>query len=282
LSIIGRHITIRGRNTIGTPPTTTPFIPDSDATAFLTAAGITDPTISSAIDTLVKDLKSYNLWNKMQAIYPFVGGTATTHKWNLKDLRDLNAAYRLVFNGGWTHSSNGVKGNGVNGYADTFYIQNTHLPSQNDLHMSLYSRSNVSEIVNDMGLRDRATGPTTRTFIQFARNFTDTFWTTTNDTINNFVDTSSLGQIIISRTASNFSAAYRNGLLAQSTTAASVRRAQYKMYISNTSLENGLQSGVYSSKEWAFCTMGLGLSGTDASNLYTAVQTFQTTLGRQV
>ena len=85
---------------------------DPDATAFLTAAGITDPTISSAIDTLVVDLKGYGIWSKMLAIYPFVGGTATTHKWNLKDPRDLNAAYRLSFFGTITHSSTGVKGDG--------------------------------------------------------------------------------------------------------------------------------------------------------------------------
>ena len=32
----------------------------------------------------------------MKAIYPFVGGTATTHKFNLKDPADINAAFRLV------------------------------------------------------------------------------------------------------------------------------------------------------------------------------------------
>ena len=54
----------------------------------------------------------------MKALYPFVGGTATSHKFNLKDPRDLDAAFRLQFNGGWTHNSNGVTPNGTNGYAD--------------------------------------------------------------------------------------------------------------------------------------------------------------------
>ena len=68
---------------------------DADAQAFITAAGITDSTQQSAIDTLVKQLKGYGIWSKMKAVYPFVGGTATTHKYNLKDPRDLNAAFRL-------------------------------------------------------------------------------------------------------------------------------------------------------------------------------------------
>ena len=48
---------------------------DPDAQAFLTATGITDATISGAINTLVLNLKGFNLWSKMYAVYPFVGGT---------------------------------------------------------------------------------------------------------------------------------------------------------------------------------------------------------------
>ena len=99
----------------------TRFIPfDTDAQAFITAAGITDSTQQNAVNQLVLDLKSYSLWTKMSAIYPFVGGTSTTHKFNLKDPRDLDVAYRLAFFGGWTHNANGITGNGTNTYADTF------------------------------------------------------------------------------------------------------------------------------------------------------------------
>jgi hypothetical protein len=99
--------------------TTTPEI-DANAQAFITAANITDATQQTAINNLVVGLKADGLWTGMTAIYPFVGGTATTHKWNLKDPRDLDVAYRLSFNGGWTHNSNGITGNGTNAYAETF------------------------------------------------------------------------------------------------------------------------------------------------------------------
>jgi hypothetical protein len=98
-----------------------PTCTDTDAIAFLQAAAITDRTITNAICSLVVGLKADGIWSKFTAIYPFVGGTASTHKWNLKDPRDLNAAYRLTFNGGWTHDSQGVKGNGTNTYADTYF-----------------------------------------------------------------------------------------------------------------------------------------------------------------
>ena len=41
---------------------------DPDAQAFITAASITDPTQQAAINTLVVDLKGYNIWSKMKAI----------------------------------------------------------------------------------------------------------------------------------------------------------------------------------------------------------------------
>jgi hypothetical protein len=119
---------------------------DSDAQAFLTAAGITDPIISGAIDTLVVDLKAANIWSKMKAIYPMVGGSSSTHKWNLKDPRDLDAAFRLAFYGGWTHNSNGATPNGVNGYADTKINSNLELTLIN-MHFAsaLYSRTNNTD-----------------------------------------------------------------------------------------------------------------------------------------
>jgi hypothetical protein len=99
---------------------------DPDAQAFITAAGITNPTQQAAINTLVVDLKSDGLWTKMIAIYPLVGGTASSQKYNLKDPRDLDVAYRLTFYGGWVHDSNGITGNFTNTYADT-YITNYNL-----------------------------------------------------------------------------------------------------------------------------------------------------------
>jgi len=101
---------------------TPPPGPDPDAQAFITAAGITNPTQQSAINDLVVGLKADGLWTSMTAIYPLVGGTASSHKYNLKDPRDLDVAYRLTFYGGWTHSSNGITGNFFNTYADTYIV----------------------------------------------------------------------------------------------------------------------------------------------------------------
>jgi len=115
---------------------------DADAQAFITAASITDPTQQSAVNQLVVDLKAASIWTKMKAVYPFVGGSASTHKWNLKDPRDLDAAFRLGFNGGWTHSSTGALPNGSNAYANT-YLAPSSVLSLNSTAFGLYSRTNA-------------------------------------------------------------------------------------------------------------------------------------------
>ena len=72
--------------------------------AFAAATGITDTTILNALNTFDTGLISNGLDTKMKALYPFVGGTANTHKFNFMDARDTDAAFRLQFNGGYIHS----------------------------------------------------------------------------------------------------------------------------------------------------------------------------------
>lgn len=84
---------------------------DPDAQAFITASGISG-TEADAINDLVIELKGTGLWTKMQAVWPFVGSTSSTQKWNLKDPRNLNAAYRLTFEETWTHDASGAHPSG--------------------------------------------------------------------------------------------------------------------------------------------------------------------------
>lgn len=110
-------------NLISLMPKTAPI--DPDAQAFITAASITDPTQQSAINDLVIGLKADGLWTSARAIYPFCGSTASQHKWNLRNPLDTNAAFRLTFGGGITHSSSGIKGNSLNGYYETYLNPST-------------------------------------------------------------------------------------------------------------------------------------------------------------
>lgn len=257
-------------------PSTGPSL-DSDAQAFITAAGITDETQQSAINTLVLDMKSANIWTKMKAIYPFVGGTATTHKWNLKDPRDLDAAFRLVFNGGWTHSATGAKPNGTNGYADTYFSPALN-STQNSHHFSLYLRNNEADKI-PFGCTTNNSGLTGGTIIPRLGNLT---YYGINQTgySPRYGETNSIAFYVVSRTASNVSKIFKSNVLKATSTVASVSPPNANYYIGHWNTVGVIS--YYSTNENAFTSIGDGLSDTEAADFYTAVQAFNTTLGRQI
>jgi hypothetical protein len=246
---------------------------DPDAVAFLSAAGITDATITSAICTLVTSMKADGTWAKMDAIYPMVGGTATTHKFNLKNPLDTNAAFRLNFVGGWTHSANGALPNGTNAYAETFCLH-TQLNSSS---MSFYSRTNSTGLFNDIG---NATASIPNSII-LAR-YLDRFYGHINQTADTFVaNTNSTGLFTVSRTANNIIRLFKNAslLLNSATLSTSIP--------TNTIIISAWKQGAvtitrYSNRQCAFSSIGSGLTDSEAAALYNSIQAMQTTLSRQV
>lgn len=251
---------------------------DADAQAFITAASITDATQKSAINTLVTDLKSASIWTKMTALYPFVGGTASSHKFNLKDPRDLDAAYRLVFNGGWTHSSTGALPNGTTAYADTKLIPSTIL-SLNSIHISIYSRTNSTGNYADIGVIQG--GGTS--YLQLLPKWSDNiFYGQINDA--NFSDntvTDSLGLFVGNRQSPTGVKLIKNNTVTTSKTSNSVSLPLVPLYLGARNNGNiGVQN--YSNREQAFASIGDGLSDADATALYNAVNTFQVALSRNV
>jgi hypothetical protein len=249
----------------------------ADALAFIAAAGITDATQKQAICTLVSDLQTYGIWTKMKAIYPFVGGTASTHKWNLKDPRDLDAAFRLVFIGGGTHSSTGWLPNSTNGYADTFLIPSTAL-QLNSVSMSYYSRTSSTIAAQTMGGNDSVN-------YLLLNNFSGgtSFYSQLNTSGANYIQatiTNTQGLFIGNRTTSTVVNLWRNSSKVATDSKTTLGRPAVKLFIGARN-NVGVASG-YDNKQLAFASIGDGLTDTEAADLYTAVQAYQTTLGRQV
>jgi hypothetical protein len=250
-------------------------ITDTDVLAFITAASITDATQKSAINKLVTDLKSASIWTKMKAIYPFVGGTASQHKFNLKDSRDLDAAYRLNFVNGWTHSSTGAKPNGTDAYADTKLNDNTIL-SLNSTHISSYLRTNIDGLHCDLGLSTFVNDD-----ISIFSKYLDVLYPRIHNTNSGIANTtSSLGLFISNRVSSTEVRAFQNNSL-KLVTSDSSSQANGNLFIGAMNRPT-LTTGFYSPRETAFASIGDGLTDTEASNFYTAVQAFNTTLSRNV
>jgi len=221
----------------------------------------------------------------MNAIYPFVGGTASTHKFNLKDPQDTNAAFRLVFVGGWTHTTNGVLPNGTNGYANTFL--NDNILNVNDKSLSYYSRTNLvasNTFKVEMGLFGayRSALLVNRTY--FGTDFLSVSDISTSTGIGTAVSpvrNTSLGFYVASRISTTDNQLFVNGTsIALNTTNWGVTVPMNLQYYIGAG-SSGLVSG-FTDRECAFASIGAGLSPAEAANYYTAVQAFQTTLSRQV
>ncbi len=248
---------------------------DPDAVAFLAAAGITDATITSAVCTLVIAMKANGTWSKMQAIYPMVGGTATTHKFNLKNPADSNAAFRLAFTGGWTHSANGALPNGTNAVADTFYIPSTSA-TQNSHHLSYYSRTNSNGVEVEIG----AASGTQGSLIEIRTSNVTYYRINSSVVYVTAVDTDSRAYYISNRTASNVINGWRNSTKVANGTTVSSAPIGLKYQIGAFNDANTIR--YYSTKQCAFASIGSGLTDGEAAALYSSVQAFQTTLSRQV
>jgi hypothetical protein len=271
------------------PPSILP--PDPDAAAFLTAVGITDVTISSAIDTLVKDLKAAGIWSRAIALYPFVGGTASTHKWNLKDPQDLDTAYRLTFFGGITHSANGVLPGGITSYARTYLNFNTTIFPEESSNLSYYSRTNILESASNgsalgalggsptwgnyllIGNNNATLGPISAYRAQFASSVGFRHDAGTSPVYSGFFQ----GNII-----TNTTKVYRNNAQIDNTTLVLSNRAMINLECFLFCYNQNGSANIRTAKESAWAGITLGLTDTQILDYNTAIQTFQTTLGRNV
>ena len=249
---------------------------DTDAQAFITAAAITDPTQQNAINTLVVSLKGYSIWTKFKAIYPIVGGSASSHKFNLKDARDLDVAFRLTFSTGWTHSSNGMVGNGTSAFADTYLVPSTNLVTDNHVSIYLntlfttgfapynigaYNSETQAMAIRAMGTFDNIS----RTYNYSAINIANTIDNTAGFWLNNIISPNHRQ--------------LRNNVLRSSATKTGTAPTQ-KVYLGALNF-NGT-ANFFTNQRIAFSTIGDNLTATEEGNLYTAVQAYQTTLSRQV
>lgn len=253
---------------------------DADAQAFITATGISG-TNATATNQLVVDLKAANIWTKMKAVYPLVGGSATSHKFNLLNPVDSNAAYRLVFAGGVTHSSTGVLFGGVNGWADTFLNMSTNFTAY-DIHLSANVNSDFVGTLAQGHIGAMATSTSVNRLGSTGA---------TNES--SYLGGSSVGTYGVSKTVtstthkgfwcgSRLSTTSHNlidptGTITANTT--TVTSTQPNLTI-GLGCRRGATNDYYSGFGYSFFSAGLGLTTTELTAFKTAVNNFQTTLGR--
>lgn len=253
------------------------------AQAFLNATGITDETIVGAITTLVADLQTYNLWGKMKAVYPFVGDTQETNKFNLINPQDTDEAFRLTFNGGYNINSEGFTPDGSTGYANT-YLNPSQILNQDSTHLSILGRNGSIQGV-DMGCIQFND---TSTELSYRQSFITTFafsGINSSESIS-LRDAVNENNYLIGSRIDNTTESYYtiNDGNFQNITKVSASLPYLPILIGarQTDLEtiDGFLIDQFANKTYGFASIGDGLNNTDASNLLTIVSTFLTTLKR--
>jgi hypothetical protein len=241
----------------------------------IAAGGSLSTTEQNATKTLVADLKSAGIWSAMKAIYPMVGASAAACAQNLK-----SASFTGSFTSGWTFASTGVTPNGTSAYMNTGLNANSNLTRSNH-HISFYSRTQnssgnywniggeISPAISDLGVYFNAVS--NKVFLSGSYPAYAAYTNITN----------TLGLHIGAHTSSTSQKLYQNSSLLATNTISNTFAMPNLNYWIGAANNNGVV-GLPAPHQCAFASIGDGLDDTQASNFYTAVQAFQTTLSRQV
>ena len=248
---------------------------DVDAVAFNSRVTANGGTLSAleqtAINQLVVDLKAYGLWDSMKAIYPMVGASAAACAQNLK-----SSSFTGTFTSGWTFASTGATPNGTSAFMNTF-VSPSSILSLNSTHISYYSRTNSNNPELEIGAGNSTS--INALFIEVRTSGTSYFKSNTDTTFLSFIDTDSRAWYMCNRNASNSFNAWKNSTKYTSATS-STGITSNNIYIGAVNFSD--VASFPSTKQCAFASIGDGLTDTQASNFYIAVQNFNTTLNRQV
>jgi len=236
---------------------------DPDALAFfarVTAAGgsLTN-TEKAAVTTLVTTMKADGTWTPMKAIYPMVGASAAACAQNLK-----SSSFTATFTSGWTFASTGVTGNGTSAYMDSTVNANGF----SSLHYSYYSRT-TNTSGRDMGTESPLP-------YDLIISLGGTLYQRFSSSSIIVANANSNGFYVGTQDATNLHRAFRNAVQLGTTQPNIATYNNASIYI------GAVNPGYYSARQCALASIGDGLTDAQASNFYTAVQTFQTTLSRQV
>ena len=260
---------------------------DPDAQAFIDATGISG-TNATAINTLVLDLKADSLWTEMYAIWPFVGGTSTTNKYNLINPAQYSASFQgsQTFNStGWFNNSTSV-GNG----ALLNFNPTTQVTNLNDFGVGYYAGNATSAGTLDFGSFQPSAGNSstylsadlaggTGLYITDFYSETEFRIITANGASGNVI-----GMWSVQRTAADVLKAYRGATnIATNTTTRTTSPVNASFALGGTTNLNesgGTRIDQNKDQKYQFLYLSYGLSDAQMTSLNTIVTNFQTNVGR--
>lgn len=267
---------------------------DPDAQAYIDALATTGYVVSSAEETAINNmviaLKAQNIysinWNGytpgatvaiIDALYLYIGSASAPCAINLADPRDLDAAYRATFVGGWTFGAGGAQPNGINGYHRT-YLTDTLLSSTTERWFGLGSATDS----NPGAWVDGGKGTT-----QICRIQTRSGGSARLELYSpqqSVVVADSLGNHLAYRTSGGGIRLRKDASLiinASAATGGIVTANEYIVGASNNTETSVITPAFYSNRQFTYWVFGRnGISATQSTQFNAIMDAFNTALGR--
>jgi hypothetical protein len=246
----------------------------ADAVTFLNVAGVSDNTQRFAASYLSRRMRYIKAWDSVVAIYPFVGGTATAHMYNMKDPRNVDAAYRIAWGGIITHSNTGVLSNGTTGTGNTFYNPATvGISNMGMAYCSRTATSNAGQAMGSLVSTNSRTGMAIRSagsFFSYQHN---------NTSQATGLNATSDGYYSDNRTSGTMHFFSKNGVILSTNTNATIGTLpNLNMYI--LSINNTGNASNFSAMECTYADIGWGISHYTDSIKAIIVNRYNAILGR--
>jgi hypothetical protein len=255
---------------------------DPDAQAFIDATGISG-TDATAINTLVLDLKADSLWTEMYALWPFVGGTSTTNRYNLID----PAQYLIAFSGSQTFNSTGWFNNSIdsNNGGRTGFNPITQVTSLDDFGIGYYAGNATSTGTIDVGSWPGSGGDSSIYLSADLAGGTGLYISDFYSERDNRIVTANgasgdvIGMWSIQRTSSTSMKAYRGDTnIATNTTTRVDSPPNWDISIGGTATVSQIIQN--KDQKYQFLYFSYGLNDSQMTSLNTIVEDFQTNVGR--
>jgi hypothetical protein len=252
----------------------------SDVAKFINTTGITDAQLKINLDSLVERAKRHGWWDLCNVIYPFAGATEKSCKFNLKDPRDLDEAFRLTFLGNtWTYSAAGANP-GESGYGHTYFNPSIQIANPNSAHLSVYSMSDAAGGTDnaDIGAYDNST------WLGFYLSVRDSYpdssgrpFMSMGRSLFQGTGVNGSGFFLVTKTSSDIASFYRGSSLAGADSAAiSSSLPNMDLFICNQNYSDSPEPYPFgfSQRGLSFITIGAGIDGATETLMYSDITNF--------
>lgn len=246
---------------------------DADAQAYFNAVTTPFSTARKAIiNTLVTTLKTDGNWTKLDRLWLLA---TEAQDQALISLVNPAATAMTLVNAPAFVAEQGFTGDGATSYINTNFAPDPDGVNftQNSASMGVYSRTDIAEASIDYG----SEGAWSSWFI--LKNTDNNFYARINDGATLLIAMpNTLGFFVQERTAANVKTAYKNGASIGTNADASLILNIYPFFICARNNSGSMDSPT--TKQYSIAFAGSGTI--NQATLYTAIQTYMTSLGTQV